>query len=40
MQSIVETPAEVVSRLRTTFRTGRTKPTAWRTEQLRGCAPC
>ncbi|WP_328537697.1 aldehyde dehydrogenase family protein [Streptomyces sp. NBC_00344] len=36
MQSIVETPAEVVSRLRTTFRTGRTKPTAWRTEQLRG----
>ncbi|MFF4408753.1 aldehyde dehydrogenase family protein [Streptomyces sp. NPDC001262] len=30
-----DTPAEVLARLRATFRTGRTKPAAWRTEQLR-----
>ncbi|CCB71668.1 Aldehyde dehydrogenase, dimeric NADP-preferring (plasmid) [Streptantibioticus cattleyicolor NRRL 8057 = DSM 46488] len=30
-----ETPADVVARLRATFRTGRTRPLAWRTEQLR-----
>ncbi|MCA6091196.1 aldehyde dehydrogenase family protein [Streptomyces sp. SCA3-4] len=30
-----EQPADVVARLRATFRTGRTKPTAWRTAQLR-----
>lgn len=30
-----EQPADVVARLRATFRTGRTKPVAWRTEQLR-----
>lgn len=28
-------PADAVARLRATFRTGRTKPAAWRTEQLR-----
>ncbi|MEU7165613.1 aldehyde dehydrogenase family protein [Streptomyces morookaense] len=28
-------PADTVARLRATFRTGRTKPAAWRTEQLR-----
>ncbi|GHC97936.1 aldehyde dehydrogenase [Streptomyces violarus] len=27
-------PAELVARLRTTFRAGKTKPVAWRTEQL------
>ncbi|MFJ6617870.1 aldehyde dehydrogenase family protein [Kitasatospora sp. NPDC091335] len=33
------TPAEAVARLRTSFRTGRTRPLAWRTEQLTGlCA--
>ncbi|MEV8474159.1 aldehyde dehydrogenase family protein [Streptomyces sp. NPDC051173] len=31
-----EQPADVVARLRATFRTGRTKPVAWRTTQLRG----
>ncbi|MFJ8826982.1 aldehyde dehydrogenase family protein [Streptomyces sp. NPDC102467] len=36
VQSTVEHPADVVTRLRTTFRTGRTKPLSWRTEQLRG----
>ncbi|MFM9443152.1 aldehyde dehydrogenase family protein [Streptomyces acidiscabies] len=30
-----ERPADVVTRLRTTFRTGRTKPVEWRTAQLR-----
>ncbi len=30
-----ERPADVVARLRATFRTGRTKPVEWRTEQLR-----
>ncbi|MFJ5263172.1 aldehyde dehydrogenase family protein [Streptomyces sp. NPDC088387] len=30
-----ETPADVVARLRATFRTGRTRPVEWRTEQLR-----
>jgi aldehyde dehydrogenase (NAD+) len=30
-----EQPADVVSRLRATFRSGRTKPVAWRTNQLR-----
>ncbi|MFE7650080.1 aldehyde dehydrogenase family protein [Streptomyces phaeoluteigriseus] len=30
-----EQPADVVARLRATFRTGRTKPAAWRTGQLR-----
>ncbi|PPS69973.1 MULTISPECIES: aldehyde dehydrogenase family protein [Streptomyces] len=30
-----ETPADVVARLRATFRTGRTKPVEWRTGQLR-----
>ncbi|CAL9357684.1 aldehyde dehydrogenase family protein [Streptomyces sp. enrichment culture] len=29
-----EQPADVVARLRATFRTGRTKPVAWRTTQL------
>ncbi|CAM5736005.1 Aldehyde dehydrogenase OS=Streptomyces alboniger OX=132473 GN=CP975_02230 PE=3 SV=1 [Streptomyces alboniger] len=29
-----EQPADIVARLRATFRTGRTKPVAWRTEQL------
>ncbi|MFF8097685.1 aldehyde dehydrogenase family protein [Streptomyces sp. NPDC016675] len=33
--SAPERPAEVVARLRATFRTGRTKPVAWRTAQLR-----
>ncbi|MGW0562707.1 aldehyde dehydrogenase family protein [Streptomyces sp. NPDC003016] len=36
VHSTVEQPADVVTRLRATFRTGRTKPLAWRTEQLRG----
>ncbi|MBB5122032.1 aldehyde dehydrogenase [Streptomyces eurocidicus] len=31
-----EQPAHAVARLRATFRTGRTKPTDWRTAQLRG----
>ncbi|UQI46354.1 aldehyde dehydrogenase family protein [Streptomyces sp. HU2014] len=31
-----ERPAQAVARLRATFRTGRTKPTEWRTAQLRG----
>ncbi|MBT2427754.1 aldehyde dehydrogenase family protein [Streptomyces sp. ISL-112] len=30
-----EQPADVVTRLRATFRTGRTKPLSWRTKQLR-----
>ncbi|WP_328436156.1 aldehyde dehydrogenase family protein [Streptomyces sp. NBC_00425] len=30
-----EQPADVVARLRAAFRTGRTKPVAWRTDQLR-----
>jgi aldehyde dehydrogenase (NAD+) len=30
-----EQPADIVARLRATFRTGRTKPVAWRTAQLR-----
>lgn len=30
-----EQPADIVARLRATFRTGRTKPLAWRTGQLR-----
>ncbi|MEV6836619.1 aldehyde dehydrogenase family protein [Streptomyces sp. NPDC051133] len=29
-----EQPADIVARLRATFRTGRTKPVAWRTDQL------
>ncbi|MGV9559580.1 aldehyde dehydrogenase family protein [Streptomyces sp. NPDC003522] len=33
--AIPEQPADVVARLRATFRTGRTKPAAWRTGQLR-----
>jgi aldehyde dehydrogenase (NAD+) len=33
--SAPEEPADVVSRLRATFRSGRTKPIAWRTNQLR-----
>lgn len=33
--SAPEQPADVVSRLRATFRSGRTKPVAWRTNQLR-----
>lgn len=33
-QSTPEQPADVVARLRATFRTGRTKPVAWRTGQL------
>ncbi|MGZ3097526.1 aldehyde dehydrogenase family protein [Streptomyces sp. H72] len=33
--SAPERPAEVASRLRATFRTGRTKPVEWRTAQLR-----
>jgi aldehyde dehydrogenase (NAD+) len=32
--SAPEEPADVVSRLRATFRSGRTKPIAWRTNQL------
>ncbi|MFF0156350.1 aldehyde dehydrogenase family protein [Streptomyces sp. NPDC005263] len=31
---IPEQPADIVARLRATFRTGRTKPVAWRTDQL------
>ncbi|MEV0909679.1 aldehyde dehydrogenase family protein [Streptomyces hokutonensis] len=34
-QSSPEQPADVVARLRATFRTGRTKPVEWRTAQLR-----
>ncbi|MBV2155392.1 aldehyde dehydrogenase family protein [Kitasatospora sp. SUK 42] len=34
--NIPPTPAEAVARLRTTFRTGRTRPLGWRTEQLTG----
>ncbi|MEV7320880.1 aldehyde dehydrogenase family protein [Streptomyces sp. NPDC093970] len=34
-QRTPEQPADVVSRLRATFRTGRTKPVEWRTDQLR-----
>ncbi|MFG2788065.1 aldehyde dehydrogenase family protein [Streptomyces sp. NPDC048419] len=34
-QPTPEQPADVVARLRATFRTGRTKPVAWRTGQLR-----
>ncbi|MFF8938067.1 aldehyde dehydrogenase family protein [Streptomyces paradoxus] len=34
--SAPEQPADVVARLRATFRTGRTKPAEWRTTQLRG----
>ncbi|MFE2100257.1 aldehyde dehydrogenase family protein, partial [Streptomyces sp. NPDC059468] len=33
--STPEQPADVVARLRATFRTGRTKPVEWRTGQLR-----
>ncbi|MGW2744039.1 aldehyde dehydrogenase family protein [Streptomyces sp. NPDC001450] len=33
--STPEQPADVVARLRATFRTGRTKPVEWRTDQLR-----
>ncbi|GAA2767127.1 aldehyde dehydrogenase family protein [Streptomyces paradoxus] len=33
--SAPEQPADVVARLRATFRTGRTKPAEWRTTQLR-----
>ncbi|MEU8979306.1 aldehyde dehydrogenase family protein [Streptomyces sp. NPDC048309] len=33
--SAPEQPADVVSRLRATFRSGRTKPVEWRTRQLR-----
>ncbi|MGW6645437.1 aldehyde dehydrogenase family protein [Streptomyces iakyrus] len=33
--SAPEPPADVVARLRATFRTGRTKPVEWRTTQLR-----
>ncbi|MET7684935.1 aldehyde dehydrogenase family protein [Streptomyces sp. NPDC005423] len=33
--STPERPADIVARLRATFRTGRTKPVAWRTAQLR-----
>ncbi|MGW7510067.1 aldehyde dehydrogenase family protein [Streptomyces massasporeus] len=33
--SAPEQPADVVARLRATFRTGRTKPVEWRTAQLR-----
>ncbi|WP_369244024.1 aldehyde dehydrogenase family protein [Streptomyces sp. R41] len=33
--SAPEQPADVVSRLRATFRSGRTKPVGWRTNQLR-----
>ncbi|MFJ5731619.1 aldehyde dehydrogenase family protein [Streptomyces paradoxus] len=33
--SAPEQPADVVARLRATFRTGRTKPAEWRTAQLR-----
>ena len=34
-QPVPEQPADVVARLRATFRTGRTKPVEWRTAQLR-----
>ena len=34
-QSSPEQPADIVARLRATFRTGRTKPVEWRTTQLR-----
>ncbi|MFF7446325.1 MULTISPECIES: aldehyde dehydrogenase family protein [unclassified Streptomyces] len=34
-QPTLEQPADIVARLRATFRTGRTKPVAWRTTQLR-----
>ncbi|MFC8662691.1 aldehyde dehydrogenase family protein [Streptomyces sp. NPDC057199] len=34
-QPTPEQPADVVARLRATFRTGRTKPVVWRTTQLR-----
>ncbi len=34
-QSSPEQPADIVTRLRATFRTGRTKPVEWRTTQLR-----
>ncbi|WP_328744526.1 aldehyde dehydrogenase family protein [Streptomyces sp. NBC_00285] len=34
-QPLSEQPADVVARLRATFRTGRTKPVEWRTTQLR-----
>ncbi|MFI9756867.1 aldehyde dehydrogenase family protein [Streptomyces sp. NPDC051963] len=33
--STAEQPADIVARLRATFRTGRTKPVEWRTAQLR-----
>jgi len=33
-QSTPEQPADIVARLRATFRTGRTKPVEWRTTQL------
>ncbi|MEU9008461.1 aldehyde dehydrogenase family protein [Streptomyces sp. NPDC048479] len=36
VHSHAEQPADVVARLRATFRTGRTKPLSWRTEQLIG----
>ena len=36
MHSNAEHPADVVARLRATFRTGRTKPLSWRREQLTG----
>ncbi|WP_442812412.1 aldehyde dehydrogenase family protein [Streptomyces sp. NBC_01210] len=36
MHSHAEQPADVVARLRATFRAGRTKPLSWRTEQLIG----
>ncbi len=34
-QHTPEQPAEIVARLRATFRTGRTKPVEWRTGRLR-----
>ncbi|MES5820115.1 aldehyde dehydrogenase family protein [Streptomyces sp. RG80] len=34
-QTAPEQPADIVARLRATFRTGRTKPVEWRTGQLR-----
>ncbi|MFI2608411.1 aldehyde dehydrogenase family protein [Kitasatospora sp. NPDC018619] len=36
MTTTSPTPAEAVARLRATFRTGRTRPLAWRTGQLTG----
>ncbi|MFF3242409.1 aldehyde dehydrogenase family protein [Streptomyces sp. NPDC002870] len=36
VHSNAERPADVVARLRATFRTGRTKPLSWRREQLTG----